>query len=347
MIIYSRKVMEYDYQDILEYTLDNESGLRISILNLGATITKLETKDSKGMWGNIILSYANIEDYIENESYYGATIGRTSGRIYNGKITINNKTYNLNKNYGTNQGHGGANGISKKLWQVSELKSESEIGLEFKYLSKDGEEGYPGNVEIKVTYTVNKENELKVTVHGLSDKDTLLNITNHSYFNLSGNYKSNVLKHSLQMNCDRLLEIDETGATTGKIQDCTSGVFSFNISKEIGRDIDKDHEQLKLGYGYDHPFLFKDKEEGKIILLDKVSGRAMKVKTNHKGVVIYTQNFIDNKKLVGSIEVEKRMGICLEVQSPPIGYNEAFKEMSLLKANKNYFRETIYSFTAE
>lgn len=344
MKIYSKVVSKGNFKNIVEYTLDNEVGLKVSILNLGATITKIETKDKKGQWGNIVLSYKNIDDYIENQSYYGATVGRTSGRIYKGEVEIEGQVYKLNNNYGENQGHGGISGFNKKLYKVESIEYDNDIALEFTYLSLCGEEGYPGNLEIKVVYSVSDDNKLKCEVYGVCDKTTLMNITNHSYFNLSGDYKENILNHKLKMNCDRLLEIGNDGAVTGIITKCNDGDFSFVESKKIGKDINNKNEQLKLGYGYDHPFLFIDEEVGNIELYDENSGRFMKIKTNHKGVVVYTQNFIDEKILIGNKKVKERMGICLEVQSPPIGYDECFKEMSLLEKGEKYYRETEYEF---
>ncbi|MGL4773321.1 MAG: aldose epimerase family protein [Clostridium sp.] len=344
MEIIKRKIMEWDSKDIYEYTLDNGDNLKVSILNYGGIITKIETRDRYGKWGNIVLTYNDYINYIDNTSYYGAIIGRTAGRIAGGEVEIDNKIYKLKKNYGANQGHGGEEGFNKKFWDIKEIKNEDECKLELKYFSKDGEEGYPGNLNIKVIYTVTKDNELKFETYGISDKKTLMNITNHTYFNLSGNYKEDILMHKLKMNCDRFLEINNTGAVTGNIIPCNDGVFSFLNEKRIGEDIEKNNHQLILGSGYDHPFLFEENKVGDIIISEQKSGRVMEIKTNHKGVVIYTQNFIDGKELIGEKAPKDRMGICLEVQSPPIGINGEFKEHSLLESGKEYYKQTVYKF---
>ena len=331
-------------EEIIKYSVDNEKGLKVSILNLGATITEIKTIDRNGEFGHIVLSYEDEKNYIENPSYYGATVGRTAGRIDKGRFTLNDNEYILNKNYGVNSGHGGSVGFNKKIWNVNAIETEEKITLEFSYLSKDLEEGYPGNLEIKVSYEITEDNKLIFKIQGVSDKDTLMNITNHCYFNLSGDYKEDILNHTLKMNCDRFLAIDENGGVTGEIIPVNNTEFDFIEEKKIGQDIEGSSKQMKLGYGYDHPFMFNENEKGHIELYDEKSGRYMKVTTEYPCVVVYSQNFIDSLVLKEGEETKKRNGICLEVQYPPIGYNESFKEFSILKAHEIFNKETIYEF---
>lgn len=331
-------------EEIIKYSVDNEKGLKVSILNLGATITEIKTIDRNGEFGHIVLSYEDEKNYIENPSYYGATVGRTAGRIDKGRFTLNDNEYILNKNYGVNSGHGGSVGFNKKIWNVNAIETEEKITLEFSYLSKDLEEGYPGNLEIKVSYEITEDNKLIFKIQGVSDKDTLMNITNHCYFNLSGDYKEDILNHTLKMNCDRFLAIDENGGVTGEIIPVNNTEFDFIEEKKIGQDIEGSSKQMKLGYGYDHPFMFNENEKGNIELYDEKSGRYMKVTTEYPCVVVYSQNFIDGLVLKEGKETKKRNGICLEVQYPPIGYNESFKEFSILKAHEIFNKETIYEF---
>lgn len=331
-------------EEIIKYSVDNEKGLKVSILNLGATITEIKTVDRNGEFGHIVLSYEDEKNYIENPSYYGATVGRTAGRIDKGTFTLNDNEYILNKNYGVNSGHGGSVGFNKKIWNVNTIETEEKITLEFSYLSKDLEEGYPGNLEIKVSYEITEDNKLIFKIQGVSDKDTLMNITNHCYFNLSGDYKEDILNHTLKMNCDRFLAIDENGGVTGEIIPVNNTEFDFIEEKKIGQDIEGLSKQMKLGYGYDHPFMFNENEKGNIELYDEKSGRYMKVTTEYPCVVVYSQNFIDSLVLKEGKETKKRNGICLEVQYPPIGYNESFKEFSILKAHEIFNKETIYEF---
>ena len=331
-------------EEIIKYSVDNEKGLKVSILNLGATITEIKTIDRNGEFGHIVLSYEDEKNYIENPSYYGATVGRTAGRIDKGRFTLNDNEYILNKNYGVNSGHGGSVGFNKKIWNVNAIETEEKITLEFSYLSKDLEEGYPGNLEIKVSYEITEDNKLIFKIQGVSDKDTLMNITNHCYFNLSGDYKEDILNHTLKMNCDRFLAIDENGGVTGEIIPVNNTEFDFIEEKKIGQDIEGSSKQMKLGYGYDHPFMFNENEKGNVELYDEKSGRYMKVTTEYPCVVVYSQNFIDSLVLKEGKETKKRNGICLEVQYPPIGYNESFKEFSILKAHEIFNKETIYEF---
>ena len=331
-------------EEIIKYSVDNEKGLKVSILNLGATITEIKTIDRNGEFGHIVLSYEDEKNYIENPSYYGATVGRTAGRIDKGRFTLNDNEYILNKNYGVNSGHGGSVGFNKKIWNVNAIETEEKLTLEFSYLSKDLEEGYPGNLEIKVSYEITEDNKLIFKIQGVSDKDTLMNITNHCYFNLWGDYKEDILNHTLKMNCDRFLAIDENGGVTGEIIPVNNTEFDFIEEKKIGQDIEGSSKQMKLGYGYDHPFMLNENEKGNVELYDEKSGRYMKVTTEYPCVVVYSQNFIDGLVLKEGKETKKRNGICLEVQYPPIGYNESFKEFSILKAHEIFNKETIYEF---
>lgn len=331
-------------EEIIKYSVDNEKGLKVSILNLGATITEIKTVDRNGEFGHIVLSYEDEKNYIDNPSYYGATVGRTAGRIDKGRFTLNDNEYILNKNYGVNSGHGGSVGFNKKIWNVNAIETKEKITLEFSYLSKDLEEGYPGNLEIKVSYEITEDNKLIFKIQGVSDKDTLMNITNHCYFNLSGDYKEDILNHTLKMNCDRFLAIDENGGVTGEIIPVNNTEFDFIEEKKIGQDIEGLSKQMKLGYGYDHSFMFNENEKGHIELYDEKSGRYMKVTTEYPCVVVYSQNFIDSLVLKEGKETKRRNGICLEVQYPPIGYNESFKEFSILKAHEIFNKETIYEF---
>ncbi len=344
MNLKSESIGKLGDEEIIKYSVDNEKGLKVSILNLGATITEIKTVDRNGEFEHIVLSYEDEKNYIENPSYYGATVGRTAGRIDKGKFTLNDNEYILNKNYGVNSGHGGSVGFNKKIWNVNAIETEEKITLEFSYLSKDLEEGYPGNLEIKVSYEITEDNKLIFKIQGVSDKDTLMNITNHCYFNLSGDYKEDILNHTLKMNCDRFLAIDENGGVTGEIIPVNNTEFDFIEEKKIGQDIEGSSKQMKLGYGYDHPFMFNENEKGNVELYHEKSGRYMKVTTEYPCVVVYSQNFIDGLVLKEGKETKKRNGICLEVQYPPIGYNESFKEFSILKAHEIFNKETIYEF---
>lgn len=330
-------------REVVEYNLKNNNGIEVSILNLGGIITRIMTPDNKGNFENIVLAYKNKEDYFVNPSYYGALIGRTAGRIAKGKAILNEVELNFALNYVENSGHGGSEGFDKKFWDVKNFTSENECGLELKYYSVNGEEGYPGNVEVTATYTLNNDNELKLLVEGVSDEDTLFNITNHSYFNLSGDYKRVVTSSELMMNCDEYLELDETSAVTGIAIDCTNTPFDFRSKKEIGRDINSEDRQLEIGNGYDHAFVFSN-EKGCVVLEETESGRGLKVETNQPSVVVYTTNYPGEEELTSGEKPKFRAAVCLETQAPSIASNGMFTKESILRKNKKYLKETKYKF---
>ena len=333
----------YKDNEVIEYTMRNNNGIEVSVLNFGGIIRKIITPDNKGNLENIVLAYRDIEDYFTNSSYYGALIGRTSGRIGGSKAILNDEEYEFYPNYNPNSGHGGKEGFDKKFWTVEEISSNNECGVELNYYSPDGEEGYPGNVSVKVTYTLNNNNELKFLIKGNSDKDTLFNITNHSYFNLSGDYKRDITKSELMINSDEYLEINNTGSVTGEVINSKNTPFDFTVKKEIGKDINIKDKQLELGNGYDHPFLFNS-EKGNIVLEDRESGRGLEVETNQQAVVIYTANYPGDEELENGEKPKFRGGICLETQSPPISESGTFIEHSILRKNEEYSKETKYKF---
>ncbi|MEG1004191.1 MAG: aldose epimerase family protein [Clostridium sp.] len=341
MTIKKKTMGKHENTEIIEYTLVNKNNISVSILNLGGIITNITTPDRNGNLENIVLSYEDFNDYYSNPSYYGAIIGRTAGRINKGEVSINGVLYNLNKNYGVNSGHGGNIGFDKRIWEVTEINNDNCSKLELRLFSKHLEENYPGDLTVKVIYELNDNNEFFFKIWGKSTEDTLLNITNHSYFNLSGNYKRDILNHSLKISSNKFLEIDENGGVTGNTINTFNTPFDFNKFKKISKDIHENNEQIKLGNGYDHPFLL---DNNKIVIKDEESGRVMKIETNQEAVVVYSMNYYNDCMLKGSIRPKERMAICFETQAPPIGYNESFKEGSYLKKGEVYSKYTKYSF---
>lgn len=329
----------FNGEEIFEYKIENKNGLYVTVLNLGGVITGIYTPDKNGKLENIVLSYKDLESYFESPSYYGGVIGRTSGRIHKGEITIGGEKYFLNKNYGVNSGHGGSIGFNKKIWKVKEGHNSLELTLKSPHL----EEGYPGEVEVKVLYELNDENEFTFKITGTTTEDTLLNITNHSYFNLSGDYKRDILNEELKITSDKILKIDENGTVTGEEYSVLNTPFDFKDFHKIGERIEDKDEQIALGAGYDHTFMFNG--ENNIILTDKESGRSMEIETNQESVVVYSMNFPDSLTLKGEKIPKKRMGICFETQAPPIGYNQVFKESSFLSKDQTYSKYTKYKFT--
>ncbi|MEG2289727.1 MAG: aldose epimerase family protein [Clostridium sp.] len=328
------------------YTLVNDNNMVVEILSLGGVITKILTGDKDGNFENIVLSYENYEDYYENDSYLGAIVGRTAGRIGGGEIIIEGEKIVLTKNNNGNTLHGGETGLHDIKWKGEVVETEDTVGVKLRCLSAHGEGGYPGNVNLEVYYSLNNKNELSIGYFGTTDKNTLLNLTNHSYFNLSGNGKRDILNHVLIINSDKIAEMDEKSIVTGRLLDVKETPFNFNIRKEIGRDIDETKDiQIIRGSGYDHCWILNKNQDTGVYFKDEESGRAMEVITDTEAVVFYSMNFPTEKLLSGGTRAKPRMAGCFETQSVPIGYNGEFKEASILKPGEEYRRTTILKFS--
>ena len=272
-------------------------------------------------------------------SYYW----KDAGRISKGSVVLNGKIIDLNKNYKETQCHGGNEGFDKKIWKVERSILKDEASLKLYYFSVDGEENYPGNVTVVVTYSLNNNNEFTIKYNAVSDKNTLINMTNHSYFNLSGDVKDTILEHKLFIDSDKFLEIDELSIPTGKILEVNDTPFDFRKHKFIGQDIDKQHYQIDRANGYDNYFIFNNNNKGIRIEHEK-TGRAMKVTTNNQGVLVYTMNYPDGRVLYNGDNSIARQGICFETQEKPIGYDNAFIESSIINKDKIYEKTTKYKF---
>lgn len=339
------KVANFNSNDVVSYNIRNSKGFGVNVLNFGGIITDILVPDRNGIIGNIVTKYKNIDTYKENPSFFGSLIGRTSGRICNGEVELEGKLLKFNKNYGLHQCHGGDSGFGKKFLDANTNILNKEATVEFKYHSEDNEEGYPGNVDIVIRYTITEENELKISYSGISDETTLLNLTNHSYFNLGGKDNETVLDHYLYVDGDFVVEIDSTSVPTGKLMGVEGTPFDFTLLKTIGKDINEDHEQISMGGGYDHPWILKKGQQPKLKLYHELSGRVMEVYTNQSAVVLYSMNFPDNELLENGKKANKRAAIAIETQSPPIGRDNCFVEESILRTGEEYNKETIYKFS--
>lgn len=344
MRISKEKVGIFNGTDLVEYTMENDNGIVIGIINFGATITKIITPDRYGNFENIVVGFEDKNKYLKNFLHFGSVIGRISGRVYKGKLTIDGVNYNLDLNLNDTHIHGGKSGFHSRVWDVESISEKDKVSIELKYTSLDGEEGFPGTVETKVMYLLNNENELEFKVKATTDKTTVINITNHSYFNLSGDFKENILNHYLKINADRFLPILKNGDISEKIETVENTVFDFRKGKTIGSDIDKRSEQLALADGYDHPLLFDDKD-GKIELWENNSGRHMKITTNNEAVIFYSGNCFMKKTPFSKKDKNRRIALCLETQNLPIGKNQAFKENSIIRKGEVYERTTKYKFS--
>lgn len=343
----NKKKYNINNNEITEISLVNKNNIKVSALNLGAIITEIVTPDIYGNYENIVLSLKNKEDYFENPSYIGATIGRTSGRIKDAKFNLDDKEYILSKNYGENSGHGGENGFHKKFMDFETFEKDESVGVIFSFISEDLEENYPGELKVKIKYTLNNQNEFKIEYSGVSNKDTLVNITNHSYFNLAGNYNESIKYHNLFINSDKILKLDESLAPTGDKIDVMGTPFDFNFMKEIGEEMRDNHEELLKASGYDHYFLLNDNDKVdklKVKLGNQFSGREIEIYSDYKGVLFYSQNFTNKEVLSDGNILDTHRGIALEFQNPPIGKDEVYKEDSILKKNEEYKKSIVYKF---
>ncbi len=340
---YAKKVVgKFKNQDIIAYNIKGGNNFEVEILNLGGIITRIITPDKDNNLENIVVAYKNIESYYKNPSYLGAIIGRTSGRICEGKVNIEGKEYDLNKNYGLHQGHGGNEGLSSKVFSVDVREEKDCITLILTTKLRDNEENYPGNLQVEVVFKIYENYKIEQIYKGKSDKTTLVNMTNHTYFNLSGDLKSPITDQYMKLNSSKIIEIDETCVPTGNLLNVKGTPFDFRNLKCIGDDIDENHSQIKIGCGYDHPFLL---DENKVIYMeDKISKRNMTIETNQKSVVIYSMNFTDDEILYNGKMNQRRFGICFETQAPPIGRQMCFIEDSILQKEDEYMQKTVYKF---
>lgn len=333
-------VMRMEERDIALITLNNRNNVQLKLMSYGASVVELIAPDREGNLENIVLAYENLEDYIGNIPHFGVTVGRTSGRIGGGSFMLEGEKYELCRNDGNNHLHGGSAGFSCRIWDYSISEDDYSSRVEFTYLSRDMEEGYPGNLEVKVIYTLTDDNEVIIEYLGLSDRDTLCNLTNHSYFNLSGNYKRKVTEQLLKIKSDSFLETGADMVPTGRLLEVINTPMDFNVQKLIGRDIESDYEAIKQAGGYDHPWLLSERE-AQVELYDDYSGRKMIITTTYPCVVVYTYNFANNERLKYGITGSKYDGVCFETQYEPDGINHENINPSILKAGSSYTERTV------
>ena len=340
-----------DGSEIFAYTLKNQNGMTAEIINYGAIVVSLTAPDRNGKFEDIVLGYDNIDSYVKDNNYFGAIVGRYGNRIGKGKFMLEGKNYQLTINNGENHLHGGKTGFSKKVWSAEPIESKTDPALRLTYVSKDGEEGYPGTVTITVVYTLTKNNELKIEYTGTTDKTTIFNPTHHSYFNLSGNMNTTILDHELWINADKITPVDNSLITTGEFADVANTPMDFRSPKKVGKEINADFEQLKFGLGYDHNWVINgyNKKVNKIASLHEAgSGRFMEVYSNQPGVQFYSGNFLDGtatgKK---GVKYQHRSALCLEAQCFPDSPNKPQFPSVILKPGEVYQQTTIYKFSTK
>lgn len=328
------------------YTLKNKNGVVAQITNYGAIIVSLFVPDQNGNFADIVQGYDSVQEYINgNDPYMGAVVGRCANRIEKGKFNLEGKDYSLAINNGPNHLHGGKVGYDKVVWDV---KSSSPSKLELTYFSKDGEEGYPGNVNVAVTYTLNDDNELRLDYHATTDKTTILNLASHSYFNLAGEGSGDVYNQELLINANYFTPIDESAVPTGEIKSVKGTPMDFSTPKKIGADIDKDDEQIRFGTGYDHNWVLNHRTGVMglaAIAHDPQSGRIMEVHTTQPGVQFYSANWIEAEKGKGGKVYGKRWAFCLETQHFADSVNKHHFPSVVLYPGQTYQHSCIHRFT--
>jgi aldose 1-epimerase len=333
------------------YTLKNKNGMEVRITNYGGIITHLTAPDKDGKYEDVVWGFDSIAGYLTPPPYFGAIIGRYGNRIAKGKFTLDGKTYSLAGNNNGNHLHGGLKGFDKVVWTGEAM--EKDGALKLTYLSKDGEEGYPGNLSAEVTYTLTDDNALKIDYKATTDKATVVNLTNHSYFNLGGQTDKDILSHELMLNADRFLPVDKGLIPTGELRPVAGTVFDFTKSTPIGQRInDPKDEQIKLGGGYDHAWILNHPEittsRLAAVLTETTSGRVMEVHTTEPAIQFYTGNFLDGTlKGKNGIVYKKRSALCLETEHYPDSPNQPKFPTTVLKPGETYKTQTVYKFSVK
>jgi aldose 1-epimerase len=340
-----------DGTEIYLYTLANGNGMEAAIINFGATLVSLKVADRNGKFADVVLGYDTLEEYANSSNYFGATVGRYGNRIAHGNFTLDGVQYTLALNNGENSLHGGIKGFNKVVWTSKEISSKDGQSLQLNYLSKDGEEGYPGNLSVQVVYTLTDRNELQIDYSASTDKDTIVNLTHHSYFNLRGQGEGDILNHLLTLNADRFTPVDAGLIPTGELRNVEGTPFDFRTPVAIGARINQKDEQLKLGNGYDHNWVLNRKADGQLSLAAKVwepsTGRTMEVWTTEPGVQFYTGNFLDGKPGNGGKAYNFRYALCLETQHFPDSPNHPDFPTTVLKPGAHFRSKTVYHFSAK
>jgi len=340
-----------DGREIYQYTLLNKSGTTLKVLNFGAIVTSLTVPDRNGKYEDIVLGYDSLQDYMNGKSYFGAIVGRYGNRIGKGQFTLKGKKYQVTVNDGENHLHGGKIGFSKELWTATTVQDSAGPSLQLTYISKDGEEGYPGKVTLSVTYTLTDKNELRIVYMGTTDKTTILNPTHHSYFNLSGSFNNTILDHLLTIEADSITPVDKGLITTGKYLDVTKTPMDFRTPTAIGARINDPFEQLIFGKGYDHNWVIRNYTKGKVRkaaeVYEQKSGRLMTVYTDQPGLQFYSGNFLDGTAKGKGVSYQFRTGLCLEAQGYPDSPNKPEFPSVTFKPGETYEQTTIYQFSTK
>jgi len=335
-------------QEVDRYTLSNAAGMQVEIITYGGIITSMKVPNAAGGLNDVVLGYDSLSDYEKGSPYFGALIGRYGNRIADGSFTLDDQTYTLVQNDGKNHLHGGTKGFDKVVWSADSKIEDNKAVLQLHYLSQDMEEGYPGNLHTEVVYTLTDDNMLEVAYKATTDKKTVVNLTQHAYFNLSG--AKDILDHELRLQAPRYLPIDETLIPTGEIASVEGTPFDFTSFKTIGRDIETESLQLERGLGYDHCWVLDNpnKElQTAALLKEASSGIQMEVRTDQPAIQFYSGNFLDGTNPMKQSDsfYNYRSGLCLETQHYPNAPNEASFPSTVLSPGEVYSTKTQFLFS--
>jgi len=326
-------------EPVTAYTMCNAAGAEVTILDYGATIQSLKVPDCHGSLTDVVLGYDSVAEYEADDGYLGATIGRVCNRIGKGVFTLNGETYHLAINCGPNHSHGGLIGFNRKFWSVQECVD----GLVFSLHSPDGEEGYPGNLQVQVTFRLTEPGTLTIAYDAVSDRDTILNMTSHCYYNLNGS--GTAMEHELQIFAERFLETDQDGLPTGKYLDTAGTPFDFRTPKIVSSLISQPHPQMTIGCGYDHTFVLSGRKAA--VLKSLQSGIALKITTDLPGMQLYSSNHLTKRVGKNGLTMTPRSAICLETQLYPDGMAHYGFPSPVIRAGESVHFETAYAFTVE
>jgi aldose 1-epimerase len=333
------------------YLLSNKMGMEVAITNCGGIVLSVKVPDRTGELADVVLGYDDLRGYLVDKAYFGAIIGRHANRIAHAKFTLNGVDYLLAQNDGENSLHGGTKGFNKQMWDARDVSTKNLPALELSYHSKDMEEGYPGNLSVQVVYSLSVKNELRIDYSATTDKDTVVNLTNHSYFNLAGHGSGDILGHELTIHAQHYTPVDATLIPTSQTLSVHGTPFDFTRAEVIGSRIEQDDQQLKFGHGYDHNWVLNSKGEHPLSLAAEVyepaSGRALEVWTTEPGLQFYSGNLLD--RTIRGKEGKaypRRSGFCLETQHFPDSPNHPAFPSTLIRPGQRFYSTTIYKFLA-
>jgi aldose 1-epimerase len=333
------------------YTLTNANGMTMKVINYGGIITSLTAPDKNGTFEDVVLGHDSLGGYLKSNPYFGALIGRYGNRIAKGEFSLDGKTYSLAKNNGENNLHGGPNGFDTRYWNIEQHDVNNGSAVRLSYVSNDLEEGFPGTMKVEVIYHLTDSNEMKIHYKAAADKKTVVNLTQHSYFNLSGNTKTDILSQELMLNADTFVPVDKTLIPTGQLKPVSETPFDFKTPTAIGGRIDKEDQQLSFGKGYDHCWVLNtggDIAKVAATLHDPASGRVMSVYTTEPGIQFYSGNFLDGS-ITGkqNVAYKHRYGLCLETEHFPDSPNQKNFPSVELSPGQEYRSETTYTFSVK